>query len=227
MNDLSKKDLTRFSESKLANWRATYIAPALSKMHNSKKELDVQFGEMDIGKSLAHIEWYLMGQGNHYNPYTLEFDVDADPAGDKVYKHMKRISDDETVETEELVPVYRMGIAKWLEKALYSTMQENDYTAQSAMERVWKDQDSKLDLQIENLGEEQVMHRENQIANNQGSIEMINFVQQWMESFYLAYMEKQYIPSNVKKKDKVEVSAKKAQLAEARMAEVAKKFADK
>tara|TARA_X000001382_G_scaffold128238_1_gene117489 strand:- start:484 stop:1158 length:675 start_codon:yes stop_codon:yes gene_type:complete len=223
MTDITKKDLTRFSESKLQNWRATYIAPALAKMHNSKKDIDAQFAEMDIGKSLAHIEWHAMGQGDHYNPYTLELDIDAEP--DERFKHMKRISDDEKVETDELVPVNRMGIAKWLEKVLYSTMQENDYTPQVAMKTVWEDQYKKLINNIEELGDEQVDHRQQQINNNQGSIEMINFMQQWMESFYLAYMDKQYIPSNVKKKDKEEVSAKKAQLAKARMEEVAKKFA--
>lgn len=225
MTDITKKDLTRFTESTLANWRSTNIAPSLAKMHNSKKDIDVQFGEMDIGKSLAHIEWYVMGQGNHYNPYGLEFDVDADPAGDKVYKHMKIISDDERVETDETVPVHRMGISKWLEKVLYSTMQENEYTAQVQMKRVADQQEDKLNREIANLGDEQVMHREDQIANNLGSIDMINFIQQWMESFYLAYMDKQYIPSNVAKKDKEETTAKRVQLALERREQIRAKFA--
>ena len=46
----------RFTEDNLSDWRIKYIRPALSTMAKAKKDIDVQFGEMDIGKSLAHVE---------------------------------------------------------------------------------------------------------------------------------------------------------------------------
>ena len=65
----------RFTEDDLSNWRIKYIRPALSTMAKAKKDIDVQFGEMDIGKSLAHVEWYLMGEGDTYNPDLLSYDA--------------------------------------------------------------------------------------------------------------------------------------------------------
>ena len=201
----------RFTEDNLMGWRTKYIRPALSNMEKSKKDIDVQFGEMDIGKSLAHVEWFLMGEGDHYNPDLLSFDVDK-----QEYAHAK-VVDNDTVYTDRLVGVHQMGVVKWLRRALYSTMQENQYNAISDMDNFADRDEKNMDEAIANdkISEEQIVHWDKRINNNRGSVEKIKFIQQWLESMYLEYEEKQYIPTNVSKAKQEEAQKKRAEIVKA------------
>ena len=202
----------RFTEDNLMDWRTKYIRPALSSMEKSKKDIDVQFGEMDIGKSLAHVEWFLMGEGDHYNPDLLSFDVDK-----QEYAHAK-VVDNDTVYTDRLVGVHQMGVVKWLRRALYSTMQENQYNAISDMDNFADRDEKNMDEAIANdkISEEQIVHWDKRVNSNRGSIEKIKFIQQWLESMYLEYEEKQYIPTNVSKAKQEEAQKKRAELVKAK-----------
>ena len=202
----------RFTEDDLMGWRTKYIRPALSNMAKAKKEIDVQFGEMDIGKSLAHVEWFLMGEGDHYNPDLLAYDVDK-----QEYAHAK-VVDDETVYTDRLVGVHQMGVVKWLRRALYSTMQENQYNAISDMDNFADRDEKNMDEAIANdkISEEQIVHWNKRVSSNRGSVSKIKFIQQWLESMYLEYEEKQYIPTNVSKAKQEEAQQKRAELVKAK-----------
>ena len=202
----------RFTEDMLMGWRTQNIRPALSQMAKAKKDIDVQFGEMDIGKSLAHVEWFLMGEGNSYNPDLLSYDVDK-----QEYAHAKLV-DDEQVYTDRKVGVHQMGVIKWLRRALYSTMQENTYNAITDMDNFAMNDSNKLDNAIANdqVSDEQVLHWNNRIENNRGSVEKIKFIQQWLESMYLEYEEKQYIPTNVAKAKQEDAQKKRAELVKAK-----------
>ena len=202
----------RFTEDDLMGWRTKYIRPALSNMAKAKKEIDVQFGEMDIGKSLAHVEWFLMGEGDHYNPDLLAYDVDK-----QEYAHAKMV-DDETVYTDRLVGVHQMGVVKWLRRALYSTMQENQYNAISDMDNFADRDEKNMDEAIANdkISEEQIVHWNKRVSSNRGSVSKIKFIQQWLESMYLEYEEKQYIPTNVSKAKQEEAQQKRAELVKAK-----------
>ena len=202
----------RFTEDILMAWRTKYIRPALSSMEKAKKDIDVQFGEMDIGKSLAHVEWFLMGEGDHYNPDLLSFDVDK-----QEYAHAK-VVDNETVYTDRLVGVHQMGIVKWLRRALYSTMQENQYNAISDMDNFADRDEKNMDEAIANdkISEEQIVHWNKRVSSNRGSVSKIKFIQQWLESMYLEYEEKQYIPTNVSKAKQEEAQQKRAELVKAK-----------
>ena len=201
----------RFTEDDLMGWRTKYIRPALSNMAKAKKEIDVQFGEMDIGKSLAHVEWFLMGEGDHYNPDLLAYDVDK-----QEYAHAK-VVDDETVYTDRLVGVHQMGVVKWLRRALYSTMQENQYNAISDMDNFADRDEKNMDEAIANdkISEEQIVHWNKRVSSNRGSVSKIKFIQQWLESMYLEYEEKQYIPTNVSKAKQDEAQKKRQQIVKA------------
>ena len=202
----------RFTEDMLMGWRTQNIRPALSQMAKAKKDIDVQFGEMDIGKSLAHVEWFLMGEGTSYNPDLLSYDVDK-----QEYAHAKLV-DDEQVYTDRQVGVHQMGVIKWLRRALYSTMQENTYNAITDMDNFAMNDSNKLDNAIANdqVSDEQVLHWNNRIENNRGSVEKIKFIQQWLESMYLEYEEKQYIPTNVAKAKQDDAQKKRAELVKAK-----------
>lgn len=202
----------RFTEDMLMGWRTQNIRPALSQMAKAKKDIDVQFGEMDIGKSLAHVEWFLMGEGNSYNPDLLSYDVDK-----QEYAHAKLV-DDEQVYTDRQVGVHQMGVIKWLRRALYSTMQENTYNAITDMDNFAMNDSNKLDNAIANdqVSDEQVLHWNNRIENNRGSVDKIKFIQQWLESMYLEYEEKQYIPTNVAKAKQEDAQKKRAELVKAK-----------
>ena len=202
----------RFTEDDLMGWRTKYIRPALSNMAKAKKEIDVQFGEMDIGKSLAHVEWFLMGEGDYYNPDLLAYDVDK-----QEYAHAK-VVDDETVYTDRLVGVHQMGVVKWLRRALYSTMQENQYNAISDMDNFADRDEKNMDEAIANdkISEEQIVHWNKRVSSNRGSVSKIKFIQQWLESMYLEYEEKQYIPTNVSKAKQEEAQQKRAELVKAK-----------
>ena len=202
----------RFTEDMLMGWRTQNIRPALSQMAKAKKDIDVQFGEMDIGKSLAHVEWFLMGEGNTYNPDLLSYDVDK-----QEYAHAKLV-DDEQVYTDRKVGVHQMGVIKWLRRALYSTMQENTYNAITDMDNFAMNDTNKLDNAIANdtVSDEQIVHWDKRINNNRGSVEKIKFIQQWLESMYLEYEEKQYIPTNVAKAKQEDAQKKRAELVKAK-----------
>ncbi|BCV04225.1 MAG: hypothetical protein CM15mV81_300 [uncultured marine virus] len=75
---------------------------------------------MDIGKSLAHIEWYFEGGGVNGNPHDLQYDVDADPAGKKTHVQKKRIGDDEYIESDEMVPIGQYGFKDYFQ-SIYGT----------------------------------------------------------------------------------------------------------
>ncbi len=201
----------RFTEDNLSDWRIKYIRPALSTMAKAKKDIDVQFGEMDIGKSLAHVEWFLMGEGDTYNPDLLSYDVDK-----QEYAHTKMVND-EQVYTDRQVGVHQMGIVKWLRRALYSTMQENTYNAITDMDNFAMNDTNNLDNAIANdtVSDEQIVHWDKRINNNLGSVEKIKFIQQWLESMYLEYEEKQYIPTNVSKAKQDEAQKKRQQIVKA------------
>ncbi len=193
MSNISKivtecEKLLRFGTSQLSSFRTKFIAPSMDKMHNSKKDLDVQFGEMDIGKSLAHIEWFFEGEGQWYNPHDLQFDVDADRAKkEKVYVHKKRIGDDEYIESDEMVPIGQYGFKRLLPKYLWNSTGMDNYNAIEGLEKmIMKDQDN-LDTALadEKIDSVQADHKQDRINYNSATVVKMKMFQAWIESWYM------------------------------------------
>jgi len=192
MSNISKivtecEKLLRFSTSQLSSFRTKYIAPSLSKMHNSKKDLDTQFADMDIGKSLAHIEWYFEGEGQWYNPHDLQFDVDADPASDKVYVHKKRIGDNEYIESDEMVPIGQYGFKRLLPKYLWNSTGMDNYNSISGLEQmIMKDQENLNTLLADDkLDDIQANHKQDRINYNSETVVKMKMFQAWIESWFM------------------------------------------
>ena len=159
--------LLRFGTQQLHNMRTKYIAPALEKMHKSKKDVDCQFRDMDIGKSLAHIEWFFEGEGQAYNPHDLHYDVDA-MDDDKRYVHKKRVGDDEFELSNEIVPIGQYGFKRLLPKYLWNSTGIDQYNAIQGLEQmIAKDQDNLDNLCAdEKIDSVQADHKQDRINYN-------------------------------------------------------------
>ena len=193
MSNLSKivsecEKLLRFGTSQLSSFRTKFIAPSLDKMHKSKsKDLDQQFADMDIGKSLAHIEWFFEGEGQWYNPHDLQIDIDADPAGKKTHVHKKRIGDDEYIESNELVPIGQYGFKRLLPKYLWNSTGMDSYNSITGLEQmIMKDQDNlNKALAEDQLDERQANHRQDRINYNSETVVKMKMFQAWIESWFM------------------------------------------
>ena len=208
MSNLSKivtecEKLLRFGTSQLSSFRTKYIAPSLDKMHKSKsKDLDQQFADMDIGKSLSHIEWFFEGEGQWYNPHDKHLDVDA-LDDDKRYVHMKRIGDNEFEPSEEIVPIGQYGFKRLLPKYLWNSTAIDQYNAIEGLEQmIAKDQDNLDDLCAdEKIDSVQADHKQDRINYNSETVVKMKFFQAWLESWYMKLNDGEiYIkPETIKK----------------------------